>query len=61
MECRERLGSKPRSQDVVLDLQDSLRERGREERRAIVAALLWRFWCAWARVALALSVGKEGP
>ena len=29
--CREELGSKPRSQDVVLDCQNHLQQREREE------------------------------
>ena len=39
--CRETLGLKPRSQDVVLDYLNHLQQREGERRRAFMAAQAW--------------------
>ena len=59
--CREGLGPKPRSQDMVLDYQSHLLQRGRVRSRASVAAHPWSVPVRAGTRRTSSSAGEEGP
>lgn len=59
--CGEELGSKPRSQDVVLDCQNHLQQTKRERSRASVVVQLWPILVRAGTRRTSYSAGEEGP